>query len=126
MTQKRMQETQYLGGLLIALGGSNLPASGMEETHAHLQAVNADGTSAWDGTLPFTLTGVILNNPEDMLDPAPDFIERWPAIAARSWYHRTGGGGVLVRIATRRPSNQTPVNWPGRIDGWRCSVTVPA
>ncbi|MCX8108808.1 MAG: hypothetical protein N3G20_08390, partial [Verrucomicrobiae bacterium] len=28
------------------------------ETHARLQAVNPDGTSAWSGTLPFTIRGV--------------------------------------------------------------------
>jgi hypothetical protein len=43
------------------------------ETHSRLQAVNADGTSAWTGATPFAVTGVILNNPGDMLDPAPGF-----------------------------------------------------
>ena len=44
------------------------------ETHARLQAVNEDGTSAWTGSLPFRLRGVLLNNPEDLLDPRPAFL----------------------------------------------------
>ncbi|NGO39752.1 hypothetical protein G4L39_10150 [Limisphaera ngatamarikiensis] len=44
------------------------------ETHRNLQAVNADGTSAWSGSFPFRLRGVLLNNPEDLLDPTPNFL----------------------------------------------------
>ena len=44
------------------------------ETHARLQAVNEDGTSAWTGSFPFRLRGVWLNNPEDLLDPQPAFL----------------------------------------------------
>ncbi|MBN1943090.1 MAG: PEP-CTERM sorting domain-containing protein [Phycisphaerae bacterium] len=36
------------------------------------QAVNAMGVSTWTGTYPITITGVILNNPEDMLDSTYD------------------------------------------------------
>lgn len=49
-------------------------ATAFAETHANLQAVNAVGGSAWSGTFPFTIRGVILNNPEDMLDPTPNFL----------------------------------------------------
>jgi hypothetical protein len=44
------------------------------ETHSRLQAVKSDGTSAWDGTLPFTLRGVLLNDPEELLDFSPRFV----------------------------------------------------
>ena len=44
------------------------------ETHANLQAVNADGTSAWNGTFPFTMRGVLLSGPDEMLDSTPNFI----------------------------------------------------
>lgn len=37
-------------------------------THTELQAVDSMGVSTWTSTDPFTITGVILNNPEDMLD----------------------------------------------------------
>lgn len=44
------------------------------ETHTRLQAVQADGTSAWAGTLPFTVRGVLLNDPEEFLDSTPHFV----------------------------------------------------
>ncbi len=44
------------------------------ETHASLQAVKADGTSDWAGTLPFTLQGVLLNDPGEFLDSTPHFV----------------------------------------------------
>jgi hypothetical protein len=46
----------------------------LDETHARLQAVDAQGVSTWAGTMPFRVTGVILNNAEDFLDPAPGFV----------------------------------------------------
>jgi len=36
------------------------------------QAVNANGVSTWSVSYPITITGVILNNPEDMLDTTYD------------------------------------------------------
>ncbi len=47
-------------------------APALAETNWNLQAVDADGVSTWSGSFPFTLTGVILNNPEDMLDSTYD------------------------------------------------------
>jgi hypothetical protein len=44
------------------------------ETHANLQAVKADGTSAWNGSFPFTIRGVLLCNPDEMLDSTPNFL----------------------------------------------------
>ena len=37
--------------------------------HNAYQAVNGDGSSAYNGTFPIRLRGVLLNNPEDWLDP---------------------------------------------------------
>lgn len=37
-------------------------------THAALQAVDEVGESAWVEELPFTIQGVVLNDPEEMLD----------------------------------------------------------
>ena len=39
-------------------------------THWDLQAVNSTGYTAWVESFPFTIQGVILNDPEEMLDPA--------------------------------------------------------
>jgi hypothetical protein len=44
------------------------------ETHSNLQAVTSAGLSAWSGSPPFTITGVLLTGPTEMLDPAPNFI----------------------------------------------------
>ena len=37
-------------------------------THAHLQSVNSTGQTAWVESLPFKIRGVIVNDPEEMLD----------------------------------------------------------
>ena len=60
--------TAGLGGLLLAAGTARA------ETHANLQSVNANGTSAWSGSTPFTITGVLLSDPDEMLDSTPDFV----------------------------------------------------
>lgn len=41
-------------------------------THAELQAVSASGESAWPTNHPFTLRGVIVSDPEEMLDNSYD------------------------------------------------------
>lgn len=55
---------------LLALGAAAAFGQTSVVTHAELQAVKADGSSDWTETLPFTIQGVILNDPEEMLDPA--------------------------------------------------------
>lgn len=41
-------------------------------THAELQAVTSTGTTAWVDAFPFMIRGVVLNDPEEMLDPTYD------------------------------------------------------
>ena len=55
-------------GLLLAAGISRA------ETFTNLEAVDASGVSTWNGSFPIVLTGVILNDPGEMLDSTPDFI----------------------------------------------------
>jgi len=75
MTESTMRKTRIVMGLLVALGAFvPLPAPAHAETHADVQAVNADGTSAWNGSFPITLTGVLLCDPEEMLDSTPNFL----------------------------------------------------
>lgn len=62
-----MRAVTFLGGLLLGA-----TAWGQSETHTNLQAVNASGVSIWAGSYPFTLRGVILNDPEEMLDSTWD------------------------------------------------------
>ena len=44
------------------------------ETHSNLQSVTSSGASAWSGSPPFTITGVLLTDPTEMLDATPNFI----------------------------------------------------
>ncbi len=54
---------------LLALGAGAVHGQTTVVTHAELQAVTATGTSAWVESFPFTIRGVIVNDPEEMLDP---------------------------------------------------------
>ena len=60
--------------LLVILGTSVLSAATADAAHANLQAVTRTGSSAWTGTFPFTIRGVLLCDPEEMLDYTPDSI----------------------------------------------------
>ena len=62
--------------VLVAAGCGLLLAAGVAraETVTNLEAVDASGLSTWNGSLPLTLVGVILNDPPEMLDSTPDFI----------------------------------------------------
>ena len=44
------------------------------ETVTNLEAVDINGFSTWTGPFPIVLTGVILNDPSEMLDSTPDFL----------------------------------------------------
>lgn len=44
------------------------------ETVTNLEAVDANGVSTWNGSYPFTVTGVLLTEPNEMLDATPNFI----------------------------------------------------
>ncbi|MCL4788428.1 MAG: hypothetical protein KJ070_16815 [Verrucomicrobia bacterium] len=60
----------------IGLALCAAPALGLaqSETHSNLQAVTSVGASAWSGTFPFTIRGVLLCNTDEMLDSTPNFI----------------------------------------------------
>jgi len=45
--------------------------------HRVFQAVNPDGSSAYTGGFPVRLVGVLLNNPEDWLDPTPNYTPQY-------------------------------------------------
>ena len=55
---------------LLALGAAAAFGQTSAVTHAELQAVKTNGASDWTEILPFAIQGVILNDPEEMLDPA--------------------------------------------------------
>ena len=63
---------QTLRSLLIGacLAGTSLRA----ETLTNLEAVDPNGVSTWNGSFPFTVTGVLLCEPSEMLDSTPNFL----------------------------------------------------
>jgi hypothetical protein len=48
-----------------------------EVTHRQLQAVDVNGTSIYDTTDKVIIEGIILNNPEEMLDPTPGYTSNY-------------------------------------------------
>jgi len=61
-------------GLAFALCAAPALVLAQSETHSNLQAVTSVGASAWSGTFPFSIRGVLLCNPDEMLDSTPNFI----------------------------------------------------
>ena len=57
----------------LALAVTLLAASARAETHANLQAVNANGVGTWAASYPLTVQGVLLTDPEEMLDSTANF-----------------------------------------------------
>ena len=60
--------------LAVALGAAPALVLAQSETHSNLQAVTSVGASAWSRTFPFTIRGVLLCDPDEMLDSTPNFI----------------------------------------------------
>ena len=64
-----MKKLWMLAGML-ALGAATTGAQTSVVSHWELQAVTSTGTSAWVEAFPFTIQGVIVNDPEEMLPVA--------------------------------------------------------
>jgi hypothetical protein len=60
-----------------------------EVTHLDLQAVNADGVGTYSATDKVIITGIVLNNPEEILDPTPGA----PAYIGGQWQIYIQGEG---------------------------------
>ncbi len=60
--------TASLTGLALAAGTAGA------ETVTNLEAVDDNGFSTWTGPFPIVLTGVILDDPGEMLDSTPDYL----------------------------------------------------
>jgi len=58
----------------LALVATPAAAETRWETHGNLQSVTETGTSAWAGTTPFTMLGVLVTDPDEMLDTTAQFI----------------------------------------------------
>jgi len=70
----RLRPVAGMAGLVLLALLLACPAAAQASTvtHAELQAVTTNGTSAWVETFPFTIRGVVLNDPGEMLDTAYD------------------------------------------------------
>lgn len=99
--------TLYMA-VLCALGMAR--AAVQAETHGSLQSVKADGTSAWSGTYPLIVTGVLLNNPEDMLAGDPNFLP-WENGANA---YRMGGEWQIVIQAVEAGDRGGTTCWMGQ------------
>lgn len=102
-----------VGWLALSFGcvaGLVLPEAGRAETHSNLQAVTSTGTSAWAGTHPFTLRGVLLCNPDEMLDPTPNFLP-WADGANQG---QLGGQWQIVFQAVEPGDRGGTVCWMGQ------------
>lgn len=64
------------------------------ETIANLESVDTNGVSTWEGTLPFTLTGVLITDPTEMLDSTANFI---PWNSGAGMYQLGGEWQVFVQ-----------------------------
>ncbi len=82
-----LKSVARLTGIALALCAAPALVFAQSEAHWNLQAVTSTGTSAWTGTFPFTLRGVLLCNPDEMLDSTPNFLP-WDGGANQS---RMGG-----------------------------------
>ena len=58
----------------FALAALLAAGSARAETFQNLEAVDTSGFSTWVGSYPLAVTGVILNDPGEMLDSTPNFI----------------------------------------------------
>ena len=88
--------------LAALLAGGSIQAG----TFQNLEAVDTNGVSTWTAAFPLTVTGVILNDPGEMLDPTPNFIP-WDNGAGQ--WQLGGQWQVFVQAV-----------WPGDRGGAEC------
>jgi hypothetical protein len=96
--------TLHFAALLFAGGLAAAPAGA--ETLQNLEAVDTNGVSAWAGSFPFTITGVLLSDPGEMLDSTPDFL---PWNSGANAFQMGGQWQVFVQAV-----------WPGDRGGVEC------
>lgn len=100
------------GAILVglALAAAALAAETRWETHWNLQSVTDTGTAAWTGTTPFTVLGVLLTDPDERLDPTPDFI---PYTGPDDMFRLGCQWQVVVQAALARDRGGTSL-WMGQ------------
>lgn len=96
--------------LTLPVGVALVAGAAPAETVTNLESVDSSGVSAWSGSFPFTITGVLLTDPSEMLDSTPDFIP---------WNNGAGayqlGGQWQVFVQTISPADRGGVEcWMGQ------------
>jgi len=82
----------------VGFGGWLLTAGLLRgETVTNLEAVDDMGVSTWNGSFPIVLTGVLLTDPDEMLDSTPDYLD-WDDGA--NMYNLGGQWQVFVQVVT--------------------------
>jgi hypothetical protein len=71
---KLMNITRAVSALLVVAACNVARPPAHAETVRNLEAVDGNGFSTWSAAFPFSITGVILNDPAEMLDSTPNFI----------------------------------------------------
>lgn len=87
-----MKRTMFYATVVMFTGFMVFNAIGdtvAEVTHSELQAVNSNGVATYDATDKVIITGIVLNNPEEMLDPTPGA----PAYVGGQWQMYIQGEG---------------------------------
>ncbi len=67
-----MKNVKFAGFMLLIAVAAAFGDEPMPVTHWQFQAVTSDGSSAFYGPFQVVLEGILLNNPEEYLDPTPD------------------------------------------------------
>lgn len=94
--------SQHLRAAALAL--SLLASPSRAETHWNLQAVTASGASAWMPSYPLTVVGVLLTDPDEMLDATVNFQPASAGTMGGEWQ-------IVVQAA-----------WPGDRGGTTCWI----
>jgi len=101
-----MKNVKLVCIVLLFAGASAFADKPVPVTHWAFQAVHADGSSSFDDDGPWqvVLEGIILNNPEEFLDPTPD-----PTVAP--WYM---GGQWQIWIQGEGTDHAGTACWMGQ------------
>jgi len=91
---------------LLALGALLVGGAARAQTFQSFEGVDTNGVSTWAGSYPVILTGVVLNDPTEMLDSTPDFI---PWDNGASAFQLGGQWQIFIQCV-----------WPGDRGGVEC------
>ena len=99
-TTPNLNPAAFALAVLLAAG------SARAETFQNLEAVDTSGFSTWAGSYPLAVTGVILNDPGEMLDSTPNFL---PWNSGANMFQLGGQWQIFVQAV-----------WPGDRGGVEC------